>query len=223
MRAPLSWIREFAPVEGDPAAVAAALSSLGLVVEGVQLVGEGLDQVVVARVLGTAPHPRADRVQLVDVDPGDGSPVHVVCGAFNFGPGDLVPLARPGDRLPGGMEIGRRKVRGEWSDGMLCSAAELGLGDDHSGIFVLSPGAEPGAPLADALGIRPDVVFDLDVTPNRPDALSVTGVARDLAACGCRSPSPSRPRSRAVSRPRWAWSWRPTTSARGSRQPGWRA
>ena len=182
MRAPLSWIREFAPVEGDPAAVAAALSSLGLVVEGVQLVGEGLDQVVVARVLGTAPHPRADRVQLVDVDPGDGSPVHVVCGAFNFGPGDLVPLARPGDRLPGGMEIGRRKVRGEWSDGMLCSAAELGLGDDHSGIFVLSPGAEPGAPLADALGIRPDVVFDLDVTPNRPDALSVTGVARDLAA-----------------------------------------
>jgi phenylalanyl-tRNA synthetase beta chain len=182
MRAPLSWIREFAPVEGEPAALAAALSSLGLVVEGVQLVGEGLDHVVVARVLGTAVHPRADRVQLVDVDPGDGSPVHVVCGAFNFGPGDLVPLARPGTRLPGGMEIGRRKVRGEWSDGMLCSAAELGLGEDHSGILVLPPGAEPGASTADALGIGIDVVFDLDVTPNRPDALSVAGVARDLAA-----------------------------------------
>ena len=182
MRAPLSWIREFAPVEGEPAALAAVLSSLGLVVEGVQLVGEGLDQVVVARVLDTARHPRADRVQLVDVDAGDGTAVHVVCGAFNFGPGDLVPLARPGTRLPGGMEIGRRKVRGEWSNGMLCSAAELGLGDDHTGILVLPPGAEPGASLADALGIGTDVVFDLDVTPNRPDALSIAGVARDLAA-----------------------------------------
>ncbi|HWC09955.1 MAG TPA: phenylalanine--tRNA ligase subunit beta, partial [Acidimicrobiales bacterium] len=182
MRAPLSWIREFAPVDGEPAVLAAALSSLGLVVEGMQVVGEGLDQVVVARVLGTASHPRADRVQLVDVDAGDGSPVHVVCGAFNFGAGDLVPLARPGTRLPGGMEIKRRKVRGEWSDGMLCSAAELGLGDDHSGILVLPPAAEPGASLADALGIGTDVVFDLDVTPNRPDALSIAGVARDLAA-----------------------------------------
>jgi phenylalanyl-tRNA synthetase beta chain len=182
MRAPLSWIREFAPVEGDPAALAAALSSLGLVVEGVQLVGEGLDRVVVARVLATAAHPRADRVQLVDVDPGDGSPVRVVCGAFNFGPGDLVPLARPGTRLPGGMEIGRRKVRGEWSDGMLCSAAELALGEDHAGILVLPSGGEPGATLADALGVGTDVVFDLEVTPNRPDALCVAGVARDLAA-----------------------------------------
>ena len=182
MRAPLSWIREFAPVEGEPAALAAALSSLGLVVEGVQMVGEGLDQVVVARVLATRAHPRADRVQLVDVDAGDGSSLQVVCGAFNFGSGDLVPLARPGTRLPGGMEIGRRKVRGEWSDGMLCSAAELGLGEDHSGILVLPPQARAGAPLADALGIAADVVFDLEVTPNRPDALSVAGVARDLAA-----------------------------------------
>ena len=105
MRAPLSWIREFAPVEGDPPELAAALSSLGLVVEGVQLVGESLDQVVVARVLGTEAHPRADRVQLVDVDPGGGSPLRVVCGAFNFGPGDLVPLARPGTLLPGGLKI----------------------------------------------------------------------------------------------------------------------
>ncbi|HEX2191930.1 MAG TPA: phenylalanine--tRNA ligase subunit beta [Acidimicrobiales bacterium] len=182
MRAPLSWIREFAPVEGDAPELAATLSSLGLVVEGVQLVGESLDQVVVARVLATGAHPRADRVQLVDVDPGDGSSIRVVCGAFNFGTGDLVPLARPGTRLPGGLEIGRRKVRGEWSDGMLCSAAELALGDDHSGILVLPPGAEPGVPLADALGVGPDVVFDIDVTPNRPDALSVAGVARDLAA-----------------------------------------
>jgi len=182
MRAPLSWLREFAPIEGDPADLASALSQLGLVVEAVQRVGEGLDQVVVARVLATAPHPNADRVQLVDVDPGDGSTLRVVCGAYNFGPDDLVPLARPGTTLPGGFEIGRRKVRGQWSDGMLCSGAELGLSDDHGGILVLAPGASPGAALSEALGIHADVVFDLDITPNRPDALSVAGVARDLAA-----------------------------------------
>ncbi|MGI8775910.1 MAG: phenylalanine--tRNA ligase subunit beta [Acidimicrobiales bacterium] len=182
MRAPLSWLREFAPIEGDPADLAAALSQLGLVVEGVQRVGEGLDHVVVARVLATAPHPNADRVQLVDVDPGDGSTLRVVCGAYNFGPDDLVPLARPGTTLPGDFEIGRRKVRGQWSDGMLCSGAELGLSDDHAGILVLAPGASPGAAVSDALGIHADVVFDLDITPNRPDALSVVGVARDLAA-----------------------------------------
>ncbi|MGI9023616.1 MAG: phenylalanine--tRNA ligase subunit beta [Acidimicrobiales bacterium] len=182
MRAPLSWLREFAPIEGEPADLASALSQLGLVVEGVQHVGEGLEQVVVARVLSTSAHPGADRVQLVDVDPGDSSTVRVVCGAYNFGAGDLVPLARPGTTLPGGFEIGRRKVRGQWSDGMLCSGSELGLSDDHSGILVLPPASAPGATLAEALGIGADVVFDLDVTPNRPDALSVAGVARDLAA-----------------------------------------
>ncbi len=163
--------------------LAATLSALGLVVDGVERVGEGLDDVVVARVLATRVHPGADQVQLVDVDAGDGTPLQVVCGAYNFAAGDLVPLAPVGARLPGGMEIGRRKVRGEWSNGMLCSASELGLSADATGILVLPPAvAEPATPLADALGIRPDVVFDLDVTPNRPDALSIAGVARDLAA-----------------------------------------
>jgi len=182
MRAPLSWLRDFAPFDGEAGELAAALSQLGLVVEGLQRVGEGLDEIVVARVLATAPHPQADRVRLVDVETGDGVPIRVVCGAFNFEAGDLVPLARPGARLPDGMEIGRRKVRGQWSDGMLCSGLELGLSDDHAGIMVLASGAPVGALLAEALGIRPDVVFDLDVTPNRPDALSMAGVARDLAA-----------------------------------------
>lgn len=181
MRVPLSWLRELAPVEGDPAELASTLSQLGLVVDGVSRVGEGLDSVAVARVLATAVHPGADRVQLVDVDTGDGSR-QIVCGAFNFGAGDLVALALPGSRLPGGLEIGRRKVRGEWSEGMLCSGAELGLSDDHAGILVLPPGSSPGTPLAEALGIGVDVVFDIDVTPNRPDALCVAGVARDLAA-----------------------------------------
>ncbi|HUQ62616.1 MAG TPA: phenylalanine--tRNA ligase subunit beta [Acidimicrobiales bacterium] len=184
MRVPLSWLSDFAPFVGHPADLAGALSGLGLAVEKIDRVGEGLEHVGVARVLSTKPHPSADRVQLVEVDNGNGQPLQIVCGAFNFGADDLVALAPIGARLPNGMEIGRRKVRGEWSEGMLCSAAELKLGDDHSGILVLtgSTDAAPGAPLSEALGLRPDVVFDVDVTPNRPDALSMAGVARDLAA-----------------------------------------
>ena len=182
MRVPLSWLRDFAPIEGSPAELADTLSDLGLVVEGMETVGEGLGDIVVAKVLATRPHPSADRVQLADVDRGDGEVTQIVCGAFNFGPGDLLPLAPVGATLPGGLEIGRRKVRGEWSNGMLCSGRELGLSDDHDGILVLPAGLVPGTPLTEALGITPDVVFDLDVTPNRPDAHSILGVARDLAA-----------------------------------------
>src|SRR5919199_6521449 len=182
MRVPLSWLRDFAPVEGPPDELAATLSDLGLVVEGMQRVGEGLDDIVVAEVVSTRPHPSADRVQLADVDRGDGAVTQVVCGAFNFQAGDRVPFAPVGARLPGGLEIGRRKVRGQWSEGMLCSGAELALSDDRDGILVLPDGLLAGSPLTEALGLTPDVVFDLDVTPNRPDALSILGVARDLAA-----------------------------------------
>ena len=182
MRVPLSWLRDFAPVEGAPEELAAAMSDLGLVVEGMERVGEGLGDILVAQVLATRPHPGADRVQLADIDRGDGSTTQVVCGAFNFRAGDLVPFAPIGARLPGGLEIGRRKVRGQWSEGMLCSGAELGLSDDHDGIMVLPEGLLPGALLTDALGITPDVVFDVDVTPNRPDALCMLGIARDVAA-----------------------------------------
>src|SRR5687767_12312498 len=181
MRVPLSWLRDFAPFSAPPADLAGALSGLGLVVEGMEAFGEGLADVIVARVLATRPHPDADKVQLVDVDAGDGEALQVVCGAFNFSAGDLVPLAPIDARLPNGMEIARRKVRGEWSNGMLCASDELGLGDDHSGIMVLSSGT-PGMPLTEALGIKPDVVYDLDITANRPDAMSMAGVARDLAA-----------------------------------------
>src|SRR5438270_1323519 len=127
MRVPLSWLRDFAPLGGPPEDLADHLSDLGLAVEGMDRVGEGLEDIVVARVLATRPHPQADRVQLVDVDRGDGEVAQVVCGAFNFGQGDLVPFAPIGARLPGGLEIGRRKVRGQWSEGMLCSARELAV------------------------------------------------------------------------------------------------
>lgn len=184
MRAPLSWLRDFAPIpDGDVDLLARTLSELGLVVDGVERVGEGLDGVEVVRVLAIRPHPAADRIRLVDVDRGDGEPLQIACGAWNFHQGDLVPLATIGTVLPGGMAIARRKMRGEWSNGMLCAASELGLPDEADGLLVLPAGlAQPGTPIREALGIVPDVVFDLDITANRPDALCMAGVARDLAA-----------------------------------------
>jgi len=182
MKVLLSWLREFAPVDGDPVEIGAQLSDLGLAVEEMTAIGGGLDGIVVARVLDLRPHPDADRIQLVDVDLGDGEALQICCGAFNMSVGDLVPLATLGTTMPNGMEIARRKMRGEWSNGMLCSSQEIGLGDDHDGIMLLESRLDLGTPLVEALEIRPDVLYDLEVNPNRPDAMSVAGVARDLAA-----------------------------------------
>ncbi len=183
MKVLLSWLREFAPdIDGDPEQLAEVLADLGLAVEELSHVGRGLDGIVIAEVLATRPHPDADRIHLVDVDAGDGEALQVCCGAFNMAVGDLVPLATVGTTMPNGIEIARRKMRGEWSNGMLCSGAEIGMGDDHEGILILEQDLSLGLPLAEALGIHPDVLFDLEVNPNRPDAMSVMGVARDLAA-----------------------------------------
>jgi phenylalanyl-tRNA synthetase beta chain len=182
MKVLLSWMREFAPIEGDPEFLAEQLSDLGMAVEELRVLGASLDGIVVARVLALRAHPQADKIQLVDVDCGDGSPLQICCGAFNMAVGDLVPLATLGTTMPDGLEIARRKLRGEWSNGMLCSSRELGLDGEHGGIMILDASAVPGTALRDALGIETDVLFDLDVTGNRPDAMSVAGVARDLAA-----------------------------------------
>lgn len=182
MKVLLSWLREFAPIDGSADELSEALSDLGLAVEDMQILGGNFDGVVVARVLALRPHPQADKIQLVDVDLGDGEALQICCGAFNMAVGDLVPLATLGTVMPGGLEIAKRKLRGEWSNGMLCSARELELADDHAGIFILDPSLTPGTPLREALGLETDVLFDLDVTGNRPDAMSVAGVARDLAA-----------------------------------------
>ena len=190
MKVLLSWLREFAPgIDGDPAELADVLSALGLAVESMTVTGEVPDKVVVGRVLGLRPHPDADRIQLVDVDDGRGDAVQVCCGAFNMAVGDLVPLARVGAVLGDGIEIRQRAIRGQDSFGMCCSGAELGLSDDADGILILDdllpddgPVPEPGTPLAEALGMRSDVLWDLEVGANRPDAMSVMGVARDLAA-----------------------------------------
>ena len=187
MKVLLSWLREFAPgIDGDPAALGDVLSALGLTVEEMTVTGSVPDSVVLGRVLELRPHPDADRIQLVEVDDGSGKTLQVCCGAFNMAVGDLVPLARVGTVMPSGLEIARRKLRGQASEGMCCSEIELELGDDADGILILNDrvpaGAGPGTPLAEALGLAPDVLWDLDVGANRPDALSVMGVARDLAA-----------------------------------------
>ena len=182
MRVPLSWLRDFAPFELDPVELGETFDDLGMVVEGLERVGEGLERVVVARVLGVRAHPKADRVRLTEVDAGDGTPLQVVCGAPNVAAGQLVAFAPVGAVLPGDFAIGRRQVRGEWSEGMICSARELNLGDDADGIMVLAGEPQLGTPLGEALGITTDVVYDLAIEGNRPDANSVAGVARDAAA-----------------------------------------
>ena len=183
MRTPLSWLRDFAPFQTDVATIAAALDDLGLVVESIERVGEGLGEVSVARVVEIGAIEGADRIRRVVVDSGAES-VEVVCGAWNFAEGDLVPLVRAGAVLPGGMEIARRTMRGVVSNGMLCSGRELALSEDGDGLLILTDveGAAPGQPLTEALGIEPDVVFDITVEGNRPDAWCIAGIARDLAA-----------------------------------------
>ena len=187
MKVTLSWLREFAPdIDGDPSELSEILSALGLTVEEMTFIGDIVDGVVLAKVLDLRPHPAADKIQLVDVDAGDGKARQVCCGAFNMAVGDLIPFATPGTVMSNGLKILQRKMRGEVSSGMCCSGAELGLSDDHEGILVLNdrvvPEAELGMAVGAAIGLEPDVLWDLEVNANRPDAMSVAGVARDLAA-----------------------------------------
>ena len=192
MRVPLSWLRELTPLKTRPtdvsevAALAADLDALGLVVEGVERVGEGLSDVVLARVTEIAAIANADKIRRVLVDAGGPEPVEVVCGAWNFEVGDVVPLAPVGAVLPGDFRIERRKLKGVVSNGMLCSGRELRLSEDHGGILVLGrdDGLELGLPLVEHLGAayEPDVVFDLAIEGNRPDCLCVAGIARDVGA-----------------------------------------
>ncbi|HYH50407.1 MAG TPA: phenylalanine--tRNA ligase subunit beta, partial [Acidimicrobiia bacterium] len=181
MKAPLSWLRDFAPIEGKPLELADRLNGIGLIVEGIQAPGRDIAGVCTVKVLSFEKHPNADKLLLVDIDPGNGETRRVVCGASNFAAGDIVPWAPPGAELPGGFKLERRKIRGEWSDGMLCAPDELGLSDDHSGIMILPVDTVLGEDIRVVLSLD-DIVFDLEITPNRPDAMSIAGVARDLAA-----------------------------------------
>lgn len=191
MKVLLSWLNEYGSFAdpSDDAAVAAladTMTSLGLAVEEVETVGATVPGVITARVLRTEQHPDAGHVQRVWVDTGSGTSddavTHVWCGAFNFAPGDVVPLATLGTTMPNGMTIARRPILGHDSEGMLCSGLELGLSGDHSGILVLPADAPLGVPYGDVLGLAPDVLFDIDLTRNRPDCWGYAGIARDVAA-----------------------------------------
>jgi phenylalanyl-tRNA synthetase beta chain len=181
MRVSLKWLQEMVDVDVPIEELAERLDMTGTAVESVESLGEALDGVVVGRVLSREPHPNADRLSFCTVDVGEDDPLEIVCGADNFEAGDLVPVATVGAVLPNGMEIEKTKIRGCVSFGMMCSPIELGMGEEASGLMILPEDAPPGVPFATYLE-RDDVVLDLEVTPNRPDCLSVAGVAREIGA-----------------------------------------
>jgi phenylalanyl-tRNA synthetase beta chain len=192
MRVNLDWLRDFVDLDADASAVADALTSSGLEVEGVEDAGAALDGIVVAQVAAVERHPNADRLSVCTVDDGAGRH-QVVCGARNVAAGIRAPFARVGARLPTGKEIGAAELRGVKSNGMLCSAKELELVDDVDGLLLLDADAPVGAPLRDYLKLD-DRILEINVTANRGDCFSVLGIARELAARLGKPLRPSRPR-----------------------------
>ena len=182
MKILLSILREMADIPADPELVATALTDLGLAVEEMDIVGTPVPGVVTARINRMEKHPDAAKVTRCFVDAGDGEERHVWCGATNMQPGDIVPLATLGTKMPNGMEIARRGILGIDSEGMLCSEVELDLSDESSGLLILPKDSPLGVSPFEVLGIEHDVVFDLDLTRNRADCWGHLGVARDLAA-----------------------------------------
>ncbi len=182
MKASLRWILEYVELPTrDPEELGEVLSNLGVEVEGIETIETQFTGVVVAKVLDVNPHPNADKVRVATLDAG-GDPIEVVCGAWNFEAGATVAYATVGAMLPGGFEVGAKEIRGVVSPGMICSEVELGLGDESDGILVLEDGyADAGTEFASTLPY-PDAVFDVSITPNRPDAMSIHGIARDLGA-----------------------------------------
>ena len=180
MQVSLKWLRDYVDVDLPPEELAERLTMAGLEVDSLRRIEPAFSGVRVARILSLRPHPQADKLSLCEVTTGDAT-YPIVCGATNIRVGDVVPLAGVGATLPGGDVIRSAKIRGELSEGMLCSEEELGIGADASGIMILPPDLTPGADLAEALDLC-ETVFDIGVTPNRSDCLSIVGVAREVAA-----------------------------------------
>lgn len=176
-----NWLRELVEIKADRAELAHALTMAGLEVEELTPLGDDLAGVVVAEIIAAEKHPEADRLQVCKVNAGQGEPLQIVCGAPNARVGIKVPLAMIGATLPGGIAIKAAKLRGVESSGMLCSAKELGIDADASGLLELPLDAPVGQSLADYLGL-PDASFELKLTPNRPDCLGLVGLAHDVAA-----------------------------------------
>ncbi len=184
MKITLDWLKDHLQTDADVAAVAETLTRIGLEVEAVKDPAAALRGFVVAAVLKAEPHPNADRLRVCTVDHGGTQPVQVVCGAPNARAGMRSVFSPVGTFIPGKkLTLAAGVIRGVESNGMLCSAAELELSDEHDGILDLPPDAPVGAPYARWAGLG-DPVFDINLTPNRPDGMGVAGIARDLAAAG---------------------------------------
>jgi phenylalanyl-tRNA synthetase beta chain len=186
MKVPLNWLREYVELDVGTRELARRLTISTANVQhvlrrGITDENGNAELYLVGRVVEAGKHPNADRLQLCRVDVGEGEPRQIVCGAWNFGEGATVAVALPGAVLPGGMKLEEARLRGEVSRGMILSEQELELGHDHTGILVLEEGPEPGTPLAEVLPLGEDVL-ELETTPNRPDLLSIYGVAREVSA-----------------------------------------
>ncbi|MGD0020413.1 MAG: phenylalanine--tRNA ligase subunit beta [Candidatus Limnocylindrales bacterium] len=179
MRVPLSWLREYVDIQLTPEQLAERLTLLGMEVKGLEQWGADWRSVVVGELLTVEKHPYADRLHLTTVNIGSGEPLHIVCGAHNIAPGQRVPVALPGAVLPGERRIERTEKMGIASEGMLCSGDELHITSDAEGILILPPAMPLGRDLSDLYG---DVILDVDVKPNRGDALCLVGLAREVGA-----------------------------------------
>ena len=180
MKFSVNWLREFADLPKRPEEIADLLTRAGIETKNIEARGAEVDNVIVSQITASSRHPNADRLSVCEVDDGSGTKRQIVCGATNYKAGDKVPLALPGAKLPNGTEIRKSKLRGVESEGMLCSPIELGLGEEASGLLILSPDAKVGTPIADLFPA--DTILDVEITPNRGDLLSHFGLAREIAA-----------------------------------------
>ena len=180
MKFSVNWLREFVDLPENPEEIAELLTRAGVETENIETRGAKIDKVIVSQITASSRHPNADRLTVCEVHYGSGTKRQIVCGATNYKVGDKVPLALPGTKLPNGTEIRKSKLRGVESEGMLCSPIELGLGDDASGLLILSPDAKIGMPIGDLFPA--DTILDVEITPNRGDLLSHFGLAREIAA-----------------------------------------
>ncbi len=181
MKVPISWLKEYVDFDDTITGLSDKLTFAGLEVEHIETLGGTFDGIVVGEVKQIEPHPDADKLRLCTVEYGAAEKLQVVCGAPNVAVGGKYPFATVGTTLPCGITLKKAKIRGVESLGMLCAKDELGLGEDHSGLLVLDASLKPGTPLADVMG-PPETVFELEITPNRPDCLSIIGIAREVAA-----------------------------------------